>query len=510
MSGSSQPSTTTPRSPLEFEQTQYNAIKKILTDNIKKLANYESRRNLPRDPKEKEDRVSEYKTELVGNYNNYLAYVQLFYTTFDLTSQFKINETVEILKIKVKNSLKILNLDIVLPQNFEKIDINTVKPLELNLNNTNDTASASSSTHNIQEGGEKQNNSDLDDNSEIQEDIIVQGVQIDTDTPEEEQSNLTAQNTQNNTNQTLTMALTPGDILKGIPDFDPKSQDSIKVFIAQVDLMYVLAPNSGDTILAIAKAKLVTANKLSTITDKTWAQIKADIKLKYKTQMSFEVAQEKLLSLQQGQKESHETYANRVRSLLDALNSTTINDNADIQHSNRAMNESLAIRKYKQNIFDRELRGMALSVDHSNLSDAIAHASPKYEQLIASNLHKKDQDKNEQEKKEPEVEKNNKNTNKQTHFKNNQKKTEHQNKNKNNSTQCTHCKKWNHQSERCFFRPGGPGYNKSNNIEQTKNTNTAAAMAQPANQSEQIATTSSVPQQQVQSIALQPYHFLGN
>lgn len=459
---------------------------------------------------QREDRINEYQTELVGNYNNYLTYVQLFYTTFDLNSQFKINETIEILKIKVKNSFKILNLDIVLPQKFEKININTIKPLELDSNNINDTASASSSTQNIQEGGENQNNIDLDPISEIQDDIIVQEVQqqISTDPLEVPIISNNTHNIPENISQE--MALTPGDILKGIPDFDPKSQDSIKVFIAQVDLMYVLAPTGADTILAIAKAELVTANKLSTVTDKTWAQIKADIKLKYKTQMTFEVAQEKMLSLQQGQKETHETYANRVRSLLDALNSTTIHDNADIKSSNRAMNENLGIRKYKQNIFDRELRGMALSADHSNLSDAIAHASSKYKQLIASNLHKKDQDKKEVEKKELEGEKSNKNTYKNTNFKYNKNKTEYQNKNKNNSTQCTHCKKDNHRSDQCFFRPGGPGKSIYNNQEQTqtKSSNTAAAVAQPTNSNETIATTSSVASQQAQTAILQPYHYL--
>lgn len=238
------------------------------------------------------------------------------------------------------------------------------------------------------------------------------------------------------------------------------------------------------------------------MSEKSWAQIKADIKVKYRTQMTYEVAQEKLLSLQQGPKETLESYANRVRTLLDALNIVTVNDNADIQASNRMMNENLAIRKYKQNFLDRELRGMAVSADHDNLNDAIAHASSKYEQLIASNLHKKEPEKKEPEKKEHESE--SKNTPKQTNWKKN--KGNYNNKNKNNGNSCVHCKKTNHQSDQCFFRPGGPGQVKS---EQTKNTNTAAAMEQPSNKNDQIATTSSVAQQQVQSIALQPYHFLG-
>lgn len=517
MSGSPQPT------PQQFQQSTYNAIKKELTDIIKKIANYESRRSLPEESNQKEDRINRYTKELTGTYNNFLAYIRLFYDTFELNSQFKINETIEVLKVKVKKSLQILNLDITLPENLDKIDINTVKPLELNSNDTSSAGASSSLTLNnqtnsetqgsidlqensepqekinSQEKSETQENIDLQENSETEENIIVVE---DHNIPNPIQAELPLNNQFVENNNNLVMALSAGDILKGIPDFDGKSQDSTKKFIAQIDLMYTLSPDSGDIILAIVKAKLVTANKLSSIADKTWAQIKSDIKLKYRTQITFEVAQEKLLSLQQGPKEAHDAYANRVRALLDALNSATINDNADIQNSNRSMNESLAIRKYKQNIFDRELRGIALSADHNNLSDAIAHAASKYEQLIASNLHKKDQDKKEQEKKEPEIEKSSK-TNKQSNFKYNKNKQENGNKNKNNASQCSHCKKTNHQSDQCFFRPGSSGFNKNANEQsQPKSSNTAHAVKETdeQKQSDELLAPS--------QLNLQPYHYL--
>lgn len=41
------------------------------------------------------------------------------------------------------------------------------------------------------------------------------------------------------------------------------------------------------------------------------------------------------------------------------------------------MNESLAIRKFKQNIHDREIRIMALTTEHTSLAEAIAHATEK-------------------------------------------------------------------------------------------------------------------------------------
>lgn len=197
----------------------------------------------------------------------------------------------------------------------------------------------------------------------------------------------------------------------------------------------------------------------------------------------------------------------KIRDLLDALNATTINDNADIQNSNRTMNEHLAIRKYKQNIFDREVRAMALSADHSNLAEAIAHATSKCEQLQASNVNKKEQEKEKEVEKKEEGDKNNKNSQKQSGPKYNKNKTEYQNKYKNGSSQCTHCKKSNHRSDQCFFKPGGSGTNKQSENE-LKSSNVAAVVAQPTGQPEAMATTSSAPTMQSNCINLQPYHYL--
>lgn len=298
-----------------------------------------------------------------------------------------------------------------MPTDLNKIDILSVKQLEANSDN-NILGQSSSTAQTIPRSGSQDSiNSQLDEILESETNTTQPPTQsqLPTDPNPTQNPNNQNQNADLGTlgvppltnneiqDQDNITALSPGDILKGIPDFDPKSQESVKKFIAQVDLMYLLAPNGNDTIFAVTRAKLVNANKLSNVSGKTWAQIKEDIKLKYRTQMTYEVAQEKLLSLQQGSKETLDAYANRVRTLLDALNIVTVNENAEIQASNRTMKENLAIRKYKQNFFDRELRGMAVSADHDNLNDAIAHASSKYEQLIASNLHKK-----EPEKKEPE------------------------------------------------------------------------------------------------------------
>lgn len=45
--------------PAKFQQSTYNALKKELTDTIKKIANYETR-SLPQDPTIRNERVQQY------------------------------------------------------------------------------------------------------------------------------------------------------------------------------------------------------------------------------------------------------------------------------------------------------------------------------------------------------------------------------------------------------------------------------------------------------------------
>lgn len=516
-----------------FQQKTYDKLKKELTGVISKIKNYETR-SLPQEPVEREKRIEQYKKEVIGTYNNFVRYSELFYGTFDLKSQLQVNEKVEILKVKVKNSLKTLGLDVDLPDELHKFDINTVKPLDPNSIGASCATVTTSSEHS---GSESETEYELVEQTDtlqsrqtqqqqaitdpplgqpnLQNDPLLGNKNTNIQNPNTNDSVPTAQLPLNNENQlpidtnnaenpNNTMALSPGDILKGIPDFDSKSQESIKKFMAQVDLMYLLAPNGNDTIIAVTKAKLVNATKLGNMEDKTWAQIKDDIKLKYRTQMTYEVAQEKLLSLQQGPKETLESYANRVRTLLDALNLVTVHDNADIQASNRTMNENLAVRKFKQNFFNEELRVIAVGADHTNLNDAIAHASSKSESLLASNLQRAPI--KETDKKGPEPEQ--KPAPKQTNWK--KSKGHYNNKNKDNTNACNHCKKSNHSTDQCFFRPGGPGANKTGDNEtKNKQANVATAAAQPADQPEPIKPTStaSLPMPS-NTVNLQPYHYL--
>lgn len=536
-----------------FHQKTYDGLKKNLLDVIKKIENYESRRELPTEPDRREERVNKYKRELIGSYNVFIKYCMTVNNSLDLDSQCRIAEFINKQKEKIRETLLILSLQAELPgEIFGLIDIGSVSAKQIvtddsgtsNLK-TNSATSIENLTDSLGGNNFIDANDDLDsqtsnlNTSPSQTPLLntaSESVAGDSETinsgNRDSIENLNSLNlnehsqiiieTTPSINNIATMALKPGDILNGIPEFESKSQTDVNKFIANVDLMYTLAPEAGATILAVVKAKLVTANKLGSLDNKTWDQIKTEVNKKYKLTMPFEVAQEKLISIKQGPKETLDVYANRVKSLLDALNNATTNANADIQSSNRSMNENLAIRKFKQNICDKEIRIMALSAEHSSLVEAIAHASAKSEQLNASNVQQQPQP----EKRESSGNVVNKNSsgvgnansnagqqNKQSNFKYNKNKQEY-NKSKSDAPQCVHCKKYNHQSDQCLFRPGGPGLNKSNNGEQSqmKNSNTAT-VAQPMPQQETEATTSFVPphqsSQQSQPTILQPYHFLG-
>lgn len=67
-----------------FQQNTYNKLKKELTDTIKKINNYESRRKLPQEATERADRITTYTKEVIGAYNCFVLYVRTFYDTFTL------------------------------------------------------------------------------------------------------------------------------------------------------------------------------------------------------------------------------------------------------------------------------------------------------------------------------------------------------------------------------------------------------------------------------------------
>lgn len=57
----------------EFNQKKYDILKKSFEDTAKTIFNYENRA-LPSDIERRNSRINEYKTDLLGKYNNFIAY----------------------------------------------------------------------------------------------------------------------------------------------------------------------------------------------------------------------------------------------------------------------------------------------------------------------------------------------------------------------------------------------------------------------------------------------------
>lgn len=451
----------------QHDQKKYESLKKIFDDCVKKITNYETRK-LPADEVEKIERKETYKTELIESYNNLTAYVKAVYANVNETSRTILKNAVDNSKLRILRALLVLDLTIDLPDKFEQIQVeNIVHKDELadgvdntqifvNLSGVQQQASNAGDFHDSRidkpqdkaGGSESANNKNTtDDNSTLTVPLSLSS-NIDSEHISKTNSTNSVEKTPANSRRnsievfnqnTVKMTLPLSDILNGIPDFSCKNHDEVRQFIAKADLIYTLAETQGATVLSVIRTKLVTANKLGDISNKTWPEIKVKINEKYRVSMSFETAQERLLSIRQNQGESLDAYANRTKILLDALNSASFNENADVINANHKNNENLAICIFKQNVFDEKIRMMALSTEHSSLTEAIAHATEKKEALQSSNISRetpKNDNKNEQNGK-------NSNGNKANNGKkNNNKKRE----------QCMHCKKTNHASDRCFFR----------------------------------------------------------
>lgn len=185
------------------------------------------------------------------------------------------------------------------------------------------------------------------------------------------------------------MALNLNAIVSGIERFSSKSQEDIESFIASVELYNDLCDENEAlklTVLKTVRSRLKTVTKLGNVQTLSLLGIITRIREKFKLTMSFDAAQEKLLSIQQGLKESIDAFGERTKKLLDVMNSVSTNENVEVQNAQAKMNEKLAVRKFKQNLYDRNVRMMALAVTHDDLYDAISFATEKFEEMRLSNV----------------------------------------------------------------------------------------------------------------------------
>lgn len=379
----------------QFNQATYDFLNNELEKSAKRILVYEitpttkTARYLPTDRVEREERIDGYKKSLISDYNNYVEYCSKTYSSITETSKANLTRKVAEYKLKFLRALVILDLKTDLPSGFEKIQIenvvhkNTVDQDEsqifFNQSHTSDLSGQSTSKEdttplNI-------SNPEIGETTESFEKTFVEPTQQKTS---EEVSN-TGEPTRQITSEIMALSLEA--ILSGVIEFSSQSQPHITQFIANADMMIQLAPTQTDTVLTVIRTRLATASALGDISDKPWTEIKQAIRNKYiRSDIPFETAQERLLAIKQGPKEDIESYANRTKKLLEILNSSTINANQAVQAAQRSMNESLAIRKFKQNLFSEKIRLMAMNTDHANLMDAIGHAFQKNEELKASNV----------------------------------------------------------------------------------------------------------------------------
>lgn len=191
-----------------------------------------------------------------------------------------------------------------------------------------------------------------------------------------------------------TMALNISAVLRGIEKFSSETPEEVKQFVANCDLYYDLADEVlKPTVLRVIRTRLIAVPKLGKLDTLTWDQIKAKINKAFKPEMSFDSAQEKLLAIKQNSHETIEKYGERLKKLLDAMNLVSTSDNADVQEAQCKANEKLAVRKFKQNLLDKNLRVISLAVNHENLFEAITFADEKREELNTSNVKSNETDK---------------------------------------------------------------------------------------------------------------------
>lgn len=109
-------------------QNIYDELKKVLNDVIKKILNYESR-PLPSEPQEKEQRVNQYKKELVDAYNNLAAHVDSIFNLLEQNTKTKINDRLQRFRVGILRALIVLGCELDLPEGRNLIDINKIKKI---------------------------------------------------------------------------------------------------------------------------------------------------------------------------------------------------------------------------------------------------------------------------------------------------------------------------------------------------------------------------------------------
>lgn len=184
------------------------------------------------------------------------------------------------------------------------------------------------------------------------------------------------------------MALSVNTILSGIDKFSSKNQENVEEFISSVELYTALAGNNQEmvsTILMVVKSRLKSVTKLGNVQNLNLNQIKERLREKFKINITFDTAQEQLICIKQMANETIDSYGERVKKLLDIMNSYCTDEEEAVQNAQTIMNERLAIRKFKQNLYDTGARIVAIAANHTNLYDAISFVVEKFGEISSPN-----------------------------------------------------------------------------------------------------------------------------
>lgn len=143
----------------QFKREEYDKYKRDFDLVIKKILNYETR-SLPTESDKRDERIVQYKCELVAVYNALIKYIGTFFNTFDHESKTALRGKIGNWKLSVLRALAILGLSVDLPENFELIDIEKIISAD-QIETLNDSATGST----VFLSGENLNRNTVESNS---------------------------------------------------------------------------------------------------------------------------------------------------------------------------------------------------------------------------------------------------------------------------------------------------------------------------------------------------------
>lgn len=172
------------------------------------------------------------------------------------------------------------------------------------------------------------------------------------------------------------MSLNLKDALSNISKFDGKPEN-LENFLAECDLHVEFgAENQADAILKVIKSKITSCAraKLGDISTKTYVELKALMKQKFKPIKTRDLAREELLCIKQKEKESIAELSTRIRDLVDAMNNFPAEYNAETARLLSEENEKTAVRRFEQAIKKESVKIALISGRCRALDEAISYA----------------------------------------------------------------------------------------------------------------------------------------